>query len=81
MENTGPGYGTDINVPVYATVKGVGIVVCLFGLFASIDLMIGETTNLPVCTILKGVGIDFFYPFLQEDEIKSQKTCVSVIIK
>ena len=25
MESTGPGYGTDINVPVYATVKGVGI--------------------------------------------------------
>ena len=24
MENCGPGYGTDINVPVYATVKGVG---------------------------------------------------------
>ena len=23
MENCGPGYGTDINVPVYATVKGV----------------------------------------------------------
>ena len=34
MENTGPGYGTDINVPVYATVKGVSIdnvfFVCFF---------------------------------------------------
>ena len=25
MENCGPGYGTDINVPVYATVKGVSV--------------------------------------------------------
>ena len=64
MENTGPGYGTDINVPVYATVKGVGIdIVCLFfvylfaylpvfvlifGFFACNDLMIDETINVPV---------------------------------
>ena len=51
MENTGPGYGTDINVPVYATVKGVGIdIVCLLlflFLFACIDLMIEETINVP----------------------------------
>ena len=25
MENCGPGYGTDVNVPVYATVKGVSV--------------------------------------------------------
>ena len=50
MENTGPGYGADINVPVYATVKGVGIdIVCLFVccLFACIDLVIDETINVP----------------------------------
>ena len=42
MENTGPGYGTDINVPVYATVKGVSIDILIFKFFVSFDLMIDK---------------------------------------